>query len=324
MTSNHGRTPELDSRIKSDIESTIRSAKIFILSKIKCGACVQAKALLNKIASKAGFTPVVFDLDNYPTRMVKAIIKWLSAKTAIKTVPQIWIHGKFVGGNDDVQRLHWQGRLVTMITKKAPKGKVLEGRSFSTKNAAKPCGVSPSQVEVPRLSILKDYRSDSLSYRRSIETSISPSSYRSPTYTVSPSSYRSPTYTVDRKSIEASISPLSYRSSTYTVDDNKQDMTLQNSHSQKLILENSNFEQRARSFSYTGNTRRPTNMNGRRANLVLLSRESSGSSRPKETNVVDGNTSFAGIQNVQWATVQHPGRSKTNEKPKGVLVSRLV
>jgi len=129
MSSNRGSIPDLDSRIKSDIESTIRSAKIFILSKIKCGACVQAKALLNEIASKTGCSTVVFDLDIYPTRMVKAIVKWLSAKTGIKTVPQIWIHGKFVGGNDDVQRLHWEGRLVSMIKKKSARAKVLKGRS---------------------------------------------------------------------------------------------------------------------------------------------------------------------------------------------------
>jgi len=41
-------------------------SKIFVISKIKCPACVEAKALLNKLASKTGAIPVVFELDKYP------------------------------------------------------------------------------------------------------------------------------------------------------------------------------------------------------------------------------------------------------------------
>jgi len=289
MSVHHGSIPKLDSRIKSDIESTIRSAKIFMLSKVKCGACIQAKALLNKLASKTGSIPVVFECDNYPRRMVKAIVKWLSAKTGIKTVPQIWIHGKFVGGNDDVQRLHGEGRLVSMITKKptSTRGKVLEGRSFWTDNAAPMFSVSLPNLDIPRQSHIKDYRSDSLN---------------------------------SSKTIKASRSPLSYRSSTYTIDDNKQDMALLTSQFQNLILEKPKTE---KSFSYAGyNMMGSPNISS--TNRVLLSSGISGSLTPKPTNVGAGNTSIAGARNVQWATVQHRGRSRTKEGPKGVLISRFV
>jgi len=313
MSFNQGNVPELDSRIKSDIESTIRSSKIFILSKKKCGACVQAKALLNKLASKKGFTPEVFDLDNYPTRMVLAIVKWLSAKTRIKTVPQIWIHGKFVGGNDDVQRLYLEGRLVSMIAKKATRGKVLEGRSFRTKDLAPSFGVSATQkVQVPRQSVTK---SENLNF-------------------------------------EAGRTLLSYRSSTYTVDDNKWDTPLHNSQLRKFEprrisftyagqrvksqLHNSQFQkfeqrrnsfgaagQRAKSFSYAGNVKPTTNMSGSRKNWVPPTKRST-SLRAKETNIGQAKVSFDVIRNEQRATVQYRGRSRTHKGSKGVLVSRLV
>jgi len=128
----------------------------------------------------------------------------------------------------------------------------------------------------------------------------------------------------NKKSIEVSRGSLSYRSLAYTVDDNKQDIALQNSDFQKLTLEKPHLEQRARSSSYAGYTRRTTNMNGSSTNWLLPSTERSGSSRQKPTNFEAGNTSFAGAQNVQWATVQHRARSSINEGPKGVLVSRLV
>jgi len=115
MSYNVGSSSALYSQVKSQIESNIWTKTIFIVSKIKCPACVQAKALLNRLASKNGVKPTVCDLDNYPKELVKSIIKWLSAKTGIKTVPQVWINGKFVGGNDDVQRLHGERRLMSLI-----------------------------------------------------------------------------------------------------------------------------------------------------------------------------------------------------------------
>jgi len=114
MNHNFRSNAALDT-LKSQIEFYINSKSIFVLSKVKCGACVKAKALLNKLSFKTGIKPSILDLDNYPKQFVRAIISWLSAKTGIKTVPQIFIKGKFVGGNDDVQKLHTNGRLLPLI-----------------------------------------------------------------------------------------------------------------------------------------------------------------------------------------------------------------
>jgi len=115
MSQSFGRSPNVDSKIMSYVESKIATAKIFVVSKIKCPACVQAKDLLRKLGSKTGVLPEVFELHNYSKQQIKTIIKHLSAKTGIKTVPQIFIRGRFIGGNDDIHRIHNEGRLVSLI-----------------------------------------------------------------------------------------------------------------------------------------------------------------------------------------------------------------
>ena len=87
MSQNFGRSTQLDSRIISHIQSKIGSSKIFVVSKIQCPACLEAKSLLNKLASKTGAIPVVFELDRYPAQQIRMIVEQL--KTGIRTVPQI-------------------------------------------------------------------------------------------------------------------------------------------------------------------------------------------------------------------------------------------
>jgi len=80
---------------------------------------MKAKKLLNELVAETGSIPSVFEVDVLGGRKrKKAFINWLSAKTGIKTVPQIWINGRFVGGNDDIQQRHREGRLVPLIIMK--------------------------------------------------------------------------------------------------------------------------------------------------------------------------------------------------------------
>lgn len=120
--SHFGRSSQFDSSINALIQSKIRSSKIFVISKIKCPACVEAKALLKKLASKTGVIPVVFELDRYPAKQKRMIVEHL--KTGVKTVPQIFVNGIFIGGNDDIQRLHQRNGLVSLIRGRTMKGRV--------------------------------------------------------------------------------------------------------------------------------------------------------------------------------------------------------
>jgi len=105
----------LDPRILEFVESQIQSWKILVVSKTRCTACKRAKQLLRDVASKTGVDIRVFEVDKYELQCTKGIMKYLSAQTGINTVPQIYINGRFVGGNDDIQRLHLQNRLVSLV-----------------------------------------------------------------------------------------------------------------------------------------------------------------------------------------------------------------
>jgi len=52
------------------------------------------------------------ELDDYHPQIYSKIMDYLQTKTGIRTVPQIFFQGTFVGGNDDVQRLRKQRALI--------------------------------------------------------------------------------------------------------------------------------------------------------------------------------------------------------------------
>jgi len=129
------------------VDSKIATAIIFVVSKKKCPACIQAKDLLRKLASKTGVLPEVLELHNYSSQQVKMIIKHLSAKTGIKTVPQIFINGRFIGGNDDIYRIYRKGRLVSLIGSKINIA-VSKTSSSSPSFLRQSKGNSPIEIEV--------------------------------------------------------------------------------------------------------------------------------------------------------------------------------
>jgi len=157
MSRNFGCSSKVDSRIISHLESKIAKANIFVVSKITCGACIQAKDLFNKLASQTGVLPMVFELDKYSNQQVKMIIAHLSAKTSIKSVPQIWINGRFIGGNDDIHRIHREGRLVPLISGKSGSGRTMSKRNVPSHYFARTKVVFPSKTRVlSKPTILED------------------------------------------------------------------------------------------------------------------------------------------------------------------------
>lgn len=124
-----------DPRILSAVKSQIDSTPILVVSKSGCNACKKAKQLLNELAVTSGVAPSVFEIDSYGLLCMKAIMKHLSAKTGVKTVPQIWINGSFVGGNDDIQQLHREGQLLSLTRRKTMGSQTVQdsfGQNIST------------------------------------------------------------------------------------------------------------------------------------------------------------------------------------------------
>ena len=91
------------------IDQTLKLAGekgVAVFSKSYCPFCVKAK----KAIKGAGFTPVVVELDKRQDG--SAIQQALLEKTRQRTVPSVWLGGKFVGGCDDTLKLIKTGKFV--------------------------------------------------------------------------------------------------------------------------------------------------------------------------------------------------------------------
>jgi len=164
----------LDPRILEFVESQVQSYKILVVSKMRCAACIKAKQLLREVASKTGVDIRVFEVDKYELQCTKGIMKYLCAQTGINTVPQIYINGRFVGGNDDIQRLHREGRLIPLVMQRMkPKPSI---RSSFDGNGAYPCRslyLSPLQTDVlpaPTFDIISAKKSNGFGHYESLGT----------------------------------------------------------------------------------------------------------------------------------------------------------
>ena len=94
-------TPEL----KKEIESNINSHKVLVYSKSYCPYCTSTKTLLQSLNQDYK----VIELDQIPKG--SAIQNGLQELTGQRTVPNVFINGKHIGGNSDIQALHSQGKL---------------------------------------------------------------------------------------------------------------------------------------------------------------------------------------------------------------------
>ncbi len=81
-------------------------AKIEIYTTALCPYCASAKALLERKGACYEETDVTFDPEKR-----KDVIE----RSGQRTVPQIWIGGKHVGGCDDLYALDAEGKLDPML-----------------------------------------------------------------------------------------------------------------------------------------------------------------------------------------------------------------
>ncbi len=77
-------------------------SKIIIYSKTVCPYCVKAKFLLKR--KNAEFQEIMVDSDEIREEMIEK-------SGGRKTVPQIFINGKHIGGCDDLYALEADGKL---------------------------------------------------------------------------------------------------------------------------------------------------------------------------------------------------------------------
>mmetsp|Transcript_34730 Transcript_34730/g.83907 ORF Transcript_34730/g.83907 Transcript_34730/m.83907 type:complete len:118 (-) Transcript_34730:161-514(-) len=111
---------------KSFIEKEVSQQTIVVFSKTYCGYCHRTKHALTKIISSSSSSNnnnnnnidmVVHELDQMPNG--SQVQQTLSGMTGSRTVPQVFIKGQYVGGNDDTQQKIADGTLLTMLTSQA-------------------------------------------------------------------------------------------------------------------------------------------------------------------------------------------------------------
>merc|ERR1719263_764609 len=102
-----GATPRF---LSASVEDTVASSDVVVFSKSWCPFCSQTKALFESMDG-VDATVVELDLEADGAETQAA----LAELTGQRTVPNVFIRGTHLGGNDDTQRAFASGALAAML-----------------------------------------------------------------------------------------------------------------------------------------------------------------------------------------------------------------
>lgn len=100
---------EANEAVKKEIEQLVSSHKVQIFSKSYCPFCRRAKGIFDA----EGISYEALELDQIANGA--EFQSTLAAMTGQRTVPSVWINGKFVGGSDKVAELQSRGKLSSLV-----------------------------------------------------------------------------------------------------------------------------------------------------------------------------------------------------------------
>merc|ERR1711963_334433 len=95
--------------VKALVDSKIADNKVMVFSKSYCPYCVMAKKELNKHPDLVAGKMEVLEMENMSE--CQAMQDYLKEITGGRTVPRVFINGKFVGGGSEVKSLEASGEL---------------------------------------------------------------------------------------------------------------------------------------------------------------------------------------------------------------------
>ncbi|KAI3726001.1 hypothetical protein L1987_65798 [Smallanthus sonchifolius] len=98
----------------------VSSNPIVVFSKSYCPYCVSVKKLLTEVGSS--FKTIELDLESDGSEMQSALHEW----TGQRSVPNVFIGGKHIGGCDSTVAMHKAGKLVPLLT---------EAKAIATKSS---------------------------------------------------------------------------------------------------------------------------------------------------------------------------------------------
>lgn len=91
------------------VQQLIKSNKVFIFSKSYCPSCAKAKKVLNSVNVK--FEVIELDQVDDGSDLQNAVEKL----TGQRTVPNVFVGEKSIGGGSETEALHKSGGLVPML-----------------------------------------------------------------------------------------------------------------------------------------------------------------------------------------------------------------
>jgi glutaredoxin 3 len=100
-------------KLRSFIEAEHSTHTVVVWSKTYCPYCSQTKTLLTSLPNLSRNEIQVHELDQHPQG--DAIQRELYAMSGQRTVPNVFVRGQHLGGNDDTHRAHRSGQLTKLL-----------------------------------------------------------------------------------------------------------------------------------------------------------------------------------------------------------------
>ena len=104
-----GLRASADAGLEAQIKSTIAESKVVVYSKSWCPFCQRTKGLFDQL----GVEYTAIELDEVADG--PAIQEALLGLTQQRTVPNVFVGGNHIGGNDDTMRAAQSGKLQEML-----------------------------------------------------------------------------------------------------------------------------------------------------------------------------------------------------------------
>ncbi|CAF0764933.1 unnamed protein product [Adineta steineri] len=112
LSSSDSPSSSSDLSVADHIQQLIKKYPVMVFSKSYCPYSTKAKSILSRY--KLGNNYHVLELDQLPSK-ADAYQDELGKLTGARSVPRVFIGGKFIGGGDDTSALEKRGELVKLL-----------------------------------------------------------------------------------------------------------------------------------------------------------------------------------------------------------------
>ena len=111
-SSDNSTSEESRTMVKELLDQKIREKPVFVVSKKSCPFCVKAKEALKKYKIKPESIEI---MEIERSKDMAAIQDYMKEITGGRSVPRVFIGGKFIGGGDETSAAHKNGKLQKML-----------------------------------------------------------------------------------------------------------------------------------------------------------------------------------------------------------------